>query len=69
LWGKPSQGKAKKVDRKKYSIQTYKRHHILETSHPSPLSAHNGFMDSNHFVQCNEILVRLGKDPIDWTLA
>jgi len=39
LWGKPAQNKAKTVDRKK--------HHVLETVHPSPLSAKGGFFESS----------------------
>ncbi|MCQ2744137.1 MAG: uracil-DNA glycosylase [bacterium] len=37
---------------------------ILDTTHPSPLSAHRGFMSSEHFKKCNEIL---GKNAIDWS--
>ena len=37
---------------------------VLDTTHPSPLSAHRGFMNSDHFVKCNEIL---GKNAIDWS--
>ena len=36
---------------------------VLDTTHPSPLSAHRGFMTSDHFIKCNEIL---GNDAIDW---
>ncbi|CAK87274.1 unnamed protein product (macronuclear) [Paramecium tetraurelia] len=60
LWGLPAQKKAKGVDRQK--------HHILETVHPSPLSAKNGFFESNHFSKCNQYLIQNGKQPIDWTL-
>lgn len=37
---------------------------VFDTTHPSPLSAHRGFMDSNQFVECNKIL---GNDAIDWS--
>lgn len=37
---------------------------VLDTTHPSPLSAHRGFMQCNHFLKCNEIL---GDDAIDWS--
>ena len=37
---------------------------VLDTTHPSPLSAHRGFMTSDHFIKCNKIL---GKDAIDWS--
>lgn len=37
---------------------------VLDTTHPSPLSAHKGFMNSDHFIVCNKIL---GKNAIDWS--
>ena len=37
---------------------------VMDTTHPSPLSAHRGFMESNHFIECNKIL---GSDAIDWS--
>ncbi|EAS00699.3 uracil-DNA glycosylase superfamily protein (macronuclear) [Tetrahymena thermophila SB210] len=58
LWGKPAQKKASIVDTKK--------HHVLATSHPSPLGYMKGFDKANCFSACNEILVKLGKEPIDW---
>lgn len=42
---------------------------VLETSHPSPLSAHRGFYGSNHFSKANDELCRIGVEPIDWTCA
>lgn len=48
LWGKPAQEKAKSVNPTKNKI--------LKTSHPSPLSAHNGFLACKHFSECNEYL-------------
>ncbi len=42
-----------------------KKHiYVMDTTHPSPLSAHRGFMESGHFIKCNEIL---GDDRIDWS--
>lgn len=41
-------------------------HYILECPHPSPLSAYGGFFGCKHFSKTNEILVSLGKTPIDW---
>lgn len=38
--------------------------YILDTTHPSPLSAHRGFMQSNHFIECNRIL---SNDAINWS--
>lgn len=60
LWGKPAQDKAALVDRR--------RHHVLEAPHPSPLSAHKGFLGCKHFSKANEYLVLAGKSPIDWHL-
>lgn len=41
-------------------------HLVINTSHPSPLSAKNGFFGSNCFKQCNEFLVSKGLEPIKW---
>ncbi|KAK3932222.1 Uracil-DNA glycosylase [Frankliniella fusca] len=59
LWGSYAQKKGMVVDKKK--------HHILKTVHPSPLSAHRGFLGCKHFSQCNELLHKAGKKPIDWS--
>jgi len=58
LWGTPAQQKKKLIDLKK--------HHILESVHPSPLSAHRGFLDCEHFSKVNKKLEELGKPTIDW---
>ena len=42
------------------------KHLVLETVHPSPLSAYNGFFGSGHFVKANEYLIKHGKTPIVW---
>lgn len=60
LWG----GNARK---KKVFIDS-KRHYILEAPHPSPLSAHRGFFGCKHFSKINDILISLGKEPIDWQI-
>ena len=60
LWGSNA--------RSKKALITYPNHLILETVHPSPLSAHQGFFGSRHFSQCNEFLMAHGIAPIDWTL-
>lgn len=52
---------------KKYLIDESK-HHILETTHPSPFSAHRGFLWCRHFSQVNEILSLHGKPEIDRSL-
>jgi uracil-DNA glycosylase len=58
LWGSYAQKKAAAVDKK--------RHHLLMSTHPSPLSAHRGFLGCGHFSRCNELLKEHGKKPIDW---
>lgn len=60
LWGAYAQKKAANVDAS--------RHLVLKAAHPSPLSAHNGFLGCKHFSQCNAFLVSNGQPPIDWTL-
>jgi uracil-DNA glycosylase len=60
LWGTPAQRKAEFVDRN--------RHLVLTAPHPSPLSAHRGFLGCGHFRQCNEYLERQGQAPINWAL-
>ena len=44
------------------------RHLIIESAHPSPLSAHNGFFGSRPFSRANEALVAVGRKPIDWQI-
>lgn len=58
LWGAFAQKKAQLIDQK--------NHLVLATSHPSPLSAHRGFLGSGVFVRCNEYLERQGSEPICW---
>ncbi|MFL6685504.1 MAG: uracil-DNA glycosylase, partial [Paraburkholderia graminis] len=41
---------------------------VLEAPHPSPLSAHRGFLGCGHFAKANEYLVQHGRTPIDWRL-
>jgi uracil-DNA glycosylase len=60
LWGSYAR-------RKKALIDTF-RHTIIESAHPSPLSAHNGFFGSRPFSRANAALVTAGLDPIDWRL-
>ena len=60
LWG----GNA----RKKKSLINNKKHYILEAAHPSPLSAYRGFFGCKHFSKINDILIKLGKTPIDWQI-
>lgn len=60
LWGAYAHKKAANVDSR--------RHLVLKAAHPSPLSAHAGFLGCKHFSQCNAFLVSNGLPPIDWTL-
>lgn len=61
LWG----GFAKK----KQSLIDAEKHHILTSGHPSPLSANKGHWFGNkHFSKTNDILISLGKQPIDWKI-
>ena len=58
LWGAFAQKKAALIDLHK--------HLVLKTSHPSPLSAHRGFLGSGVFVKCNNYLKKNGLEQIDW---
>jgi uracil-DNA glycosylase len=60
LWGSHAQKKAALIDRQK--------HVILTAPHPSPLSAHRGFLSCKHFSKVNEFLKKTGRIPIDWRL-
>lgn len=61
LWG----GNA----RAKKSLITNDRHLVLETVHPSPLSAYGGFFGCKHFSKANEFLKSNNITPIDWTIS
>jgi uracil-DNA glycosylase len=54
--------------RKKKSLITQPQHTVIESAHPSPLSAHNGFFGSKPFSQINQALQANGSDPIDWQI-
>jgi uracil-DNA glycosylase len=41
---------------------------VIKSAHPSPLSAHNGFLGSKPFSKANEYLQSIGKDPVEWEL-
>ncbi len=60
LWGSYAQKKAAFVDQQ--------RHLVVRSAHPSPLSAHNGFLGSRPFSKANAYLQSIGKDPVDWRL-
>ncbi|MBV1910478.1 MAG: uracil-DNA glycosylase [Kangiellaceae bacterium] len=58
LWGAHAQKKGARIDQQK--------HHILKAPHPSPLSAHRGFLGCQHFSETNRILTELNQTVIDW---
>ena len=60
LWGAHAQKKAQLVDRN--------RHLVLESPHPSPLSAYRGFIGNGHFSAANAYLQQHGRAPIDWRI-
>jgi uracil-DNA glycosylase len=60
LWGSYAQAKGRLIDTR--------RHLVLKAPHPSPLSAHRGFIGCGHFSAANDYLVRHGMTPVDWTL-
>ncbi|HEU4774413.1 MAG TPA: uracil-DNA glycosylase [Lysobacter sp.] len=60
LWGAYAQRKGAIIDRQ--------RHKVLKAPHPSPLSAHRGFIGCGHFSATNQYLSRRGQAPIDWSL-
>jgi uracil-DNA glycosylase len=55
--------------RKKKALIDLSRHTVIESAHPSPLSAHNGFFGSRPFSRANAALAGFGRDPVDWSLA
>lgn len=60
LWGSYAQKKGAVIDRSK--------HLVLQASHPSPLSAHRGFLGCKHFSRANDYLLRHQVEPIDWSV-
>ena len=55
--------------RAKTSLLDLDRHTVIESAHPSPLSAHNGFLGSRPFSRTNAALEAAGLTPIDWRIA
>jgi uracil-DNA glycosylase len=55
--------------RKKRGLIDTSRHAVIESAHPSPLSAHNGFFGSRPFSRANAALVDAGREPIEWCLG
>jgi uracil-DNA glycosylase len=60
LWGSPAHNKAKNVDSKK--------HYVLKSVHPSPLSSYRGYFGCKHFSLCNQFLISKKIGPIDWKI-
>ena len=60
LWGSYAQKKGQQIDGT--------RHRVLKSVHPSPLSAHRGFIGCGHFSAANEYLQAHGREPINWQL-
>ena len=60
LWGGNARSKKKFIDQNK--------HFIIESAHPSPLSAYNGFFGSKPFSKTNELLKSVNISPIDWNI-
>lgn len=60
LWGNSARAKSQLIDTT--------RHVVIESPHPSPLSAHRGFFGSRPFSRANAALIAAGRDPVDWQL-
>ena len=60
LWGSYAQKKGQQIDSA--------AHRVLKSVHPSPLSAHRGFIGNGHFSQANTYLREHGREPVDWQL-
>lgn len=60
LWGAAARKKKALIDRT--------RHVVIESAHPSPLSANNGFFGSRPFSRANEAMVAAGREPVDWRI-
>ena len=61
LWGNSA--------RRKRGLIDTSRHHVIESAHPSPLSAHNGFFGSRPFSRANAALAAAGREQVDWDLT
>lgn len=61
LWGAAAQRKEALIDMSK--------HAVLKAPHPSPLSAHRGFLGCRHFSKANEFLLSVGREPVDWCVV
>ncbi|NGX39196.1 MAG: Uracil-DNA glycosylase [Chlamydiae bacterium] len=61
LWGRSAKEKCE-------HLFEHSHHVVLTATHPSPFSAHYGFLGCRHFSQTNELLKQWGKSPIDWSV-
>ena len=61
LWGNHAQSKRTFLDENK--------HLVLTAAHPSPFSAHRGFLGCQHFSKTNAFLARQGRETIQWALS
>ncbi len=62
LWGKSAAEKFEHI------CANASHHLVLSAPHPSPFSAHSGFLGCRHFSKTNAFLKKVGKQPIDWTI-
>ncbi|MFN2744675.1 MULTISPECIES: uracil-DNA glycosylase [Bacillus] len=60
LWGRHAQAKKERIDTSK--------HFIIQSPHPSPFSARNGFFGSRPFSRANQCLQKINEEPIDWSI-
>ena len=60
LWGNNA--------KEKRNLITNPQHYVFTAAHPSPLSASRGFFGCGHFKKANDLLVSMGKEPIDWQI-
>lgn len=58
LWGAHARKKGRGIN--------HEKHRVLEAPHPSPLSAHRGFLGCGHFSKTNTLLKQMGRTPINW---
>jgi uracil-DNA glycosylase len=65
LWGRSAKEKMGHIKQFEEQSPPY----MLSAAHPSPFSANNGFFGCRHFSKINDILKKLGKTPIDWSIS
>jgi uracil-DNA glycosylase len=65
LWGRSAKDKLQRV----LERDGQRPARVLQAAHPSPLSAHYGFFGCRHFSKINQMLVEIGRDPINWEIS